>query len=86
MGYALVVFAALAVLCGPAQCAEKVQLGFYSESLCPDCLDYSNGPLEKAINEARDVPAVFCRSGINYCYVYSLNSTSVLDIALVGLL
>lgn len=43
----------LAVLggCVRVQCAEKVQLGFYSESLCPDCINYANGPLEKAMNE-----------------------------------
>ena len=41
----------LAGLCGGAQSAEKVQLGFYSESLCPDCIDFANGPLEKAMNE-----------------------------------
>lgn len=42
----------LAVLSVHVQCAEKVQLGFYSESLCPDCIDFANGPLEKAMNEA----------------------------------
>ncbi|CAI8014765.1 Gamma-interferon-responsive lysosomal thiol protein [Geodia barretti] len=41
----------LAGFCGGAQSAEKVQLGFYSESLCPDCIDFANGPLEKAMNE-----------------------------------
>ena len=35
------------------QAADKVQLGFYSESLCPDCIALANGPLEKAMNEAR---------------------------------
>ena len=44
----------LAVLLGPAGCADKVQLNFYSESLCPDCIAYANGPLDKAIKEARD--------------------------------
>ena len=33
--------------------ADKVQLGFYSESLCPDCIALANGPLEKAMNEVR---------------------------------
>ena len=42
----------LTVLCGRVQCAEKVQLGFYSESLCPDCIAFANGPLDEAMNEA----------------------------------
>ena len=51
----IVTFAALAVLSAPAECAEKVQLGFYSESLCPDCIYYANEALDKAINEVYDV-------------------------------
>jgi hypothetical protein len=53
----------LAGLCGGAQSAEKVQLGFYSESLCPDCIDFANGPLEKAMNEVQK------RGSITYCNV-----------------
>ena len=41
----------LAGLCERAQCAEKVQLGFYSESLCPDCIYFANEFLEKAMKE-----------------------------------
>ena len=44
-------FLVFGVLFAPVQCAKKVELGFYSESLCPDCIAYANGPLEKAMNE-----------------------------------
>lgn len=49
--YTVTVVFFIAVLCGHADCAEKVQLGFYSESLCPDCIYYANGPLDKAMEE-----------------------------------
>jgi interferon gamma-inducible protein 30 len=45
----------LAGLYQRAQCADVVQLGFYSESLCPDCINFANGPLEKAVNEIGDI-------------------------------
>lgn len=51
VGAGILVFL-LALLSARVQCAEKVQLGFYSESLCPDCINFANGPLEKAMNEA----------------------------------
>ena len=54
--YVAILVFSLAALCGRVQCAEKVQLGFYSESLCPDCIDFANGPLEEAMNKA----CVFC--------------------------
>ena len=44
----------LAGLCQQAQAVENVQLGFYSESLCPDCIAFANGPLEKAMNEVSE--------------------------------
>ena len=50
---AVILVLSLAVLCGRVQCAEKVQLGFYSESLCPDCIAFANGPLDEAMNKAR---------------------------------
>lgn len=50
----IVTLAALAVFSAPAECAEKVQLGFYSESLCPDCIYYANEALDKAIKEVCD--------------------------------
>ena len=61
--YATVVFAAFCVLFAPVQCADKVELGFYSESLCPDCIAYANGPLKQAMSEVSDTHnrcAVFC--------------------------
>ena len=30
---------------------QKAVLGYYAESLCPDCEDFSNGPLTDAFNE-----------------------------------
>ncbi len=48
-------FAIFLVVCVPAlQREEKddnVVIGFYSESLCPDCIALSNGPLTDAFNE-----------------------------------
>lgn len=32
---------------------EKPVLGYYAESLCPDCMAFSNGPLTKAFSEVR---------------------------------
>ena len=53
--FTTLVFTALAVclgtvLCGPF--SDKVEIGFYSEALCPDCLSFSNGPLTEAFKEA----------------------------------
>lgn len=33
--------------------ADKVVVGFYSESLCPDCINFARGPMHKAMKEAR---------------------------------
>ena len=33
--------------------SAPVLLGFYGESLCPDCINFSNGPLTKAFDEVR---------------------------------
>ncbi len=30
---------------------NNVVIGFYSESLCPDCIAFSNGPLTDAFKE-----------------------------------
>lgn len=30
---------------------RKVVVGYYGESLCPDCVDFSNGPLTDAFDE-----------------------------------
>ena len=39
--------------CAPASQAEdKVVIGFYSESLCPDCIAFTNRELSKAFQEA----------------------------------
>lgn len=40
---------------------EKVMVGFYSESLCPDCIALSTGPLNDAIEKV---------SRLAYVYVY----------------
>ena len=32
---------------------QKVVLGFYGESLCPDCIAFANGPLKEAFNEVK---------------------------------
>ena len=34
-----------------AVCADRVVVGFYSEALCPDCLELSNGPLTEAFEK-----------------------------------
>ena len=31
--------------------ADKVVVGFYGESLCPDCIAFCTGPLRKAFDE-----------------------------------
>ena len=49
------IFTALAVCLGTVVCgplSDKVEIGFYSEALCPDCLALSNGPLTEAFKEA----------------------------------
>ena len=33
----------------------KVRVGYYAESLCPDCLAFSNGPMNKAVKEVNDI-------------------------------
>ena len=30
---------------------DKVTVGFYGESLCPDCIAFCTGPLHKAVQE-----------------------------------
>lgn len=30
---------------------DKVQVGYYAESLCPDCIAFSRGPMNDAVNE-----------------------------------
>lgn len=30
---------------------DKVVVGFYGESLCPDCIAFCTGPLHKAVQE-----------------------------------
>lgn len=30
---------------------DKVIVGFYGESLCPDCIAFCTGPLHKAVQE-----------------------------------
>ena len=32
---------------------EKVVVGFYGEALCPDCINFGNGPLTEAFKEVR---------------------------------
>lgn len=32
---------------------DKVVVGFYGESLCPDCIAFCTGPLHKAVKEVR---------------------------------
>ena len=47
------VCAVLAILCClgvSSHAAEKVEMGFYSEALCPDCIALSNGPLKFAFD------------------------------------
>ena len=31
---------------------DQVVVGYYAESLCPDCLNLSNGPMNKAFQQA----------------------------------
>ena len=56
MAYASgVLFAAcLVAFCVPAlqeESSNKVVVGYYAESLCPDCIDLSIGAMNKAVNE-----------------------------------
>lgn len=37
--------------------ADKVVVGFYSESLCPDCINLARGPMNDAVKEARTTSA-----------------------------
>ena len=58
-------------LVSSGECAEKVQLGFYSESLCPDCIAFANGPLEKAMEEASTPPREYAYAYVRtYVHVY----------------
>lgn len=53
--FVVVIMLALA-LCVPALQNKKpeanVIIGYYAESLCPDCIAFSNGPLTKAFQQA----------------------------------
>lgn len=52
--FAVVIVLALA-LCVPALQKRRegnVVIGYYAESLCPDCIAFSNGPLTKAFQQA----------------------------------
>ena len=31
--------------------AEKVMVGYYAESLCPDCIAFSTGPMKSAVEQ-----------------------------------
>lgn len=44
----------LIAFCTPAlqkQSADKVLIGFYSEALCPDCMDFTCGALNEAFKK-----------------------------------
>jgi len=41
---------------------EKVVLALYAESLCPDCISYTQGPLSEAFEK---VPYSSCSSSCN---------------------
>ena len=48
----LLVLASLAaLLLAPAASQEAVNVGFYGEALCPDCIAFITGPLTRAFSE-----------------------------------
>ena len=48
----MLVLAPLALLfLTPAASQEMVTVGFYGEALCPDCINFINGPLTMAFKE-----------------------------------
>ena len=51
------VFVGLLIANGLAD--DKVIVGFYGESLCPDCIAFCTGPLHKAVQEVCYVFASF---------------------------
>ncbi len=46
----IIKFYVIFALCGSTKSAG-VSVGFYSEALCPDCLAFSNGPLNDAFSQ-----------------------------------
>ena len=52
----MLVLASLAVLfLAPATGQGLVKVGFYGEALCPDCINFINGPLTVAFNQVRTI-------------------------------
>lgn len=49
---AITALAFIVVLIPNGQADDKVIVGFYGESLCPDCIAFCTGPLHKAFQEA----------------------------------
>ena len=41
------------VLIANGRADDKVIVGFYGESLCPDCIAFCTGPLHKAVQEVK---------------------------------
>ena len=57
----LLVIASLAVLfLAPATGQGLVKVGFYGEALCPDCINFINGPLTVAFKEVYTRGNVVC--------------------------
>ena len=54
----------------PALCADKVVIGFFSESLCPDCIDLARGPMNNAVEKARLI--AWCDLITDYVFVIVL--------------
>ena len=64
----------LIVFCAPAlqkPSDDKVLIGFYSESLCPDCIAFATGPLNEAFKEVR-IKSNLLRVHYNFVFVLQL--------------
>ena len=51
---ACILFSLVLAVATATRDTTKVRVGYYAESLCPDCLAFSNGPMNKAVKEVHD--------------------------------
>ena len=51
MGVVTTLVVTVVALIASGQADDKVTVGFYGESLCPDCIAFCTGPLHKAVQE-----------------------------------